>query len=497
MGRWQRVDGDRKPARGASRRRRAVVPLIVMVSVLLSACSGPSSTGPKAASDLRRLPTVTDVSPNSGPTTGGTMVTITGAGFNSTTKVTFGSVPAATFHVVSGTEVRTISPAQSASIQTVSVTTSIGTSTLGPTNDQFTYDAPAPVVTSVAPGFGPDAGGTLVTITGSGFIGTGRVRFGTVPVTRFSVVSDTVVTAVTPAQPPGPHPVYVTTAGGTNDPVATAIDFRSLAPVPVITAVTPASGPTTGGTTVTITGTGFSGATKVAFGAVLSGHFTVMSDTEISAVSPAEVRGSRPVWVVTRVGRNSATLGSVFTYFIASASAPAVTAVTPSSGPTSGGTTVTITGTGFSGATKVAFGALRATSFTVVSATQITAVTPAQPSGVRPVLVTTALGGTSASGGPPDAFSYIAPTPRLLSVSPQSGPVSGGTTVTIAGTGFTGTTKVAFGAAAAGSLTVVSDTKITAVTPAEPAGTRVVYVTTADGGNSPSAGPSDDFTYGS
>jgi len=489
------MDGDRKLGTGTSRRRRTAVLLLVVVSALLSACSGPSSIGPKPASDRRPLPNVTSVLPNSGPTTGGTNVTITGSAFTGTTKVSFGSVAASSFHVVSGNEVTAISPPQSTSIQTVSVTTPEGTSAPEPTNDQFTYDAPTPVVTSVAPASGPDAGGTLVTITGSGFIGTGKVRFGTAVAARFTVVSDTVVTAVTPAQLPGPHPVYVTTAGGTNIAGAALSEFRALAPVAVTTAVTPASGPTTGGTTVTITGTGFSGATRVAFGAVAATSFTVVSNTEITAVTPAEVRGTRPVYVITPGGRSSAgTSGTAFTFV---ASAPSVTAVTPSSGPTGGGTTVTITGSGFSGATKVAFGAVRATSFTVVSNTEITAVTPVQPAGVRPVLVTTTLGGTNAALGPPDSFSYIAPIPSVASVSPQSGPVSGGTTVTITGTGFTGTTKVAFGAVAAVSFAVVSDTEITAVTPAQPAGTRVVHVTTAGGVTSPSAGPSDEFTYGS
>src|ERR1019366_7947378 len=63
--------------------------------------------------------------------------------------------------------------------------------------------------------------------------------------------------------------------------------------------------------------------------------------------------------------------------------APAVTSISPSSGPTTGGTTVTITGTNFTGATKVGFGAVAATSFTVVSSTEITAVSPAQAAGTR------------------------------------------------------------------------------------------------------------------
>jgi hypothetical protein len=70
---------------------------------------------------------------------------------------------------------------------------------------------------------------------------------------------------------------------------------------------------------------------------------------------------------------------------------------------------------------------------------------------------------------------------------------AGGTTVTITGTGFTGTTKVLFGAVAATSYTVVSSTKITAVSPAQAAGTHNIYVTTP--GGTSAAVAADDFTY--
>ena len=62
---------------------------------------------------------------------------------------------------------------------------------------------------------------------------------------------------------------------------------------------------------------------------------------------------------------------------------------------------MTITGTDFSGVTKVAFGAVPATNFSVVSTTEITAVTPAQAAGTRPVLVTTHLRGNESAGGRP------------------------------------------------------------------------------------------------
>src|SRR5215831_13944634 len=82
---------------------------------------------------------------------------------------------------------------------------------------------------------------------------------------------------------------------------------------------------------------------------------------------------------------------------------PTVTNVNPNTGPTSGGTSVTITGTNFSDATAVSFRSNAAGSFTVNSATQITATSPAGV-GTVDVTVTTA-GGTSAiSSG--DRFTY-------------------------------------------------------------------------------------------
>jgi hypothetical protein len=85
--------------------------------------------------------------------------------------------------------------------------------------------------------------------------------------------------------------------------------------------------------------------------------------------------------------------------------APALTAVSPTSGPLAGGTTVTITGSGFTGATAVNFGSTPASSFTVNSDSQITATSPAA-AGVGPVDVTvTTPDGTSATGAA-DQYTY-------------------------------------------------------------------------------------------
>jgi hypothetical protein len=83
---------------------------------------------------------------------------------------------------------------------------------------------------------------------------------------------------------------------------------------------------------------------------------------------------------------------------------PTVTAISPTSGPTSGGTTVTVTGTNFTGATKVLFGGVPATSFTVVSATEIKAVSPAQAAAVDGIYVTAPEGTSSPVDA--DHFTY-------------------------------------------------------------------------------------------
>jgi hypothetical protein len=89
---------------------------------------------------------------------------------------------------------------------------------------------------------------------------------------------------------------------------------------------------------------------------------------------------------------------------------PAVTSVTPSTGPPIGGNTVTITGTGFTGATSVTFGGVAAMSFTVVSDTTITVVVPSgSTSGAVSVIVTTGVGSNAANS----LYSYAIPTPTL------------------------------------------------------------------------------------
>ncbi|MDH6628971.1 hypothetical protein M2271_006806, partial [Streptomyces sp. LBL] len=209
---------------------------------------------------------------------------------------------------------------------------------------------------------------------------------------------------------------------------------------PVVASVSPSAGPASGGTTVTVTGTGFTGVALVRFGGKPVTSYTVDSSTQITAVSPS---GTGSVYVLVTTNQGTSIPQVLFTYV----PAPSLTGLTPAQGPVSGGTTVTLTGTGFTGATAVSFGGVAATSFTVNSATQITAVTPPHTAGTAAVTVT-APGGTSNAL----TFTYLG-FPSVTGLSPTQGPVSGGTTVTLTGTGFTGATAVSFGGVAATSFT--------------------------------------------
>jgi hypothetical protein len=152
-----------------------------------------------------------------------------------------------------------------------------------------------------------------------------------------------------------------------------------------------------------------------------------------------------------------------------------ITKVKPAQGPGGGGTAVTIKGTNLTGTKYVFFGSTPAKAVTVVSSTEITTTAPAGSGtvAVEPVSASGEVGASSAT------YTYAAPT--LTGDSPAKGSAHGGTTVTLTGTNLTGTSSVEFGSSAATSFTVVSNTEVKAVSPAEGAGTVPVTVSTPAG----------------
>jgi hypothetical protein len=203
-----------------------------------------------------------------------------------------------------------------------------------------------------------------------------------------------------------------------------AVVLTALGATPAVTRVSPATGPTTGGTLVTITGTSFTGATAVDFGTTAATNITVVNSSEITAASPAGA-GVVDVSVTTPAGKSAISPADQFTYV----AVPTVTGVSPNSGPTVGGSLVTITGTNLLDATAVDFGTTAVTSFSSDTASQIIVLSPAGTGTVDVTVVTPA--GTSATSSA-DRFSYVSSQslPTKLSAVSGSGTVGGTATLT-------------------------------------------------------------------
>ena len=241
-----------------------------------------------------------------------------------------------------------------------------------------------------------------------------------------------------------------------------------------VTQVDPNTGSSAGGTTVTITGTNFVDVSAVKFGSTAAQSFTTISETSIEAVSPSGTPGdSVHVIVTTSGGTSEETDSDLFTYNLLPCT---VTGLSPTNGPFTGGTTVTITGTNFIDVTAVHFGSTSAASFTRLSETSIEAVAPSGTPGDSVHVTVTASSHTSEETEN-DLYTFI--PCAITSISPNQGSSGGGTTVTITGTSFIGVTGVYFGSVPAQSFTTLSSTSIAAIAPAGTPSTSVDITVTA------------------
>jgi Tol biopolymer transport system component len=273
----------------------------------------------------------------------------------------------------------------------------------------------------------------------------------------------------------------VNSDGSGNTRISDAFDTVHMAaphwapgePTPMAQSMNPTTGPTAGGTNVTITGVNFGGpGTSVTFGGV-EGTVTGGSATTLSVTTPQHPAGQVLVEVVNPDGQSS-TLPTGFIF----RDGLSIDRVTPSSGPSIGGTTVTIEGSGFGGpGTTATFGGANA-EVTSGSATSLTVVTPAHPGGAVDVEVRNPDGQVATL---PNGFTYVAVAPRIDRVQPNTGVPDGGTAVTIFGANFGGLgTTLEFG----GERAIISggnDTTLHVFTPPHGPGVVDVLVTNPDG----------------
>ncbi|CAM9091873.1 unnamed protein product, partial [Phaeothamnion confervicola] len=476
---------------------------------------------------------VAAVVPSAGPLTGGTEVIVYGDGFafSPLLRVRFGRAEvAATF--VSATELRCRAPSALAAarsgIAAVAVTVAVSVNGIdfsavitGGSNVTYRFLS-APTVTSSAPAYGPVAGGTIVTLFGSGFSPTaqdgsqalclfrsvagsakraqgGSADGGNVSVSvSATVVSDSELRCIAPPAA-APSVFRLTAAPNGEDAASGSAAFRYVAPT-IATAVMPTSGPVSGGTSVVIVGADFPD--LAALGCRFHFYIGGGGDGGLSGAAAVDVAARwlsaelmhcmAPVALAVGAAAVSVTLDGEalggdtvaaalpFMYFVA----PAVTSVSPRGGGVEGGNEVTIRGAGFALTAHLAvrFGHVVVPA-TFIGPGELRCVAPPAPRGEVTVSVTLngvdftvadGNGGDSSSdsGGGVVIYMYRRAA-QLVSVLPTVGPMTGGTAVVIAGAGFSeadgGITcrfwMTAAAAAVSTAATAISDTELRCITP--------------------------------
>jgi len=326
----------------------------------------------------------------------------------------------------------------------------------------------------ISPDHGPIGGGTHVTITGTNFNHDG----GSIVVSIGGTIADSVmvnsttITAVTPVHTAGAQDIIIRNGDGG---AVTALAAYTYIGPPGFDTILPVSGSTLGGTPVTITGTNFIDGSlfNVTIGGVKAANIVRVSTTSITATTPPGIAGSQVVNITNGDGQFN--ISGRFTYV----TPPAFGTISPTYGPIAGGTTITITGSGFIDGTSfdVSIGGNHTAKISVNSTT-IIATTPAGIAGSQVVNITNGDGQFNNSG----RFTYMGPM-SVSGISPAYGPITGGTAVTITGSGFVPgpSLHVTIGRATATNPVRNDATNITAVTSSGTAGAQDVAVTNGDG----------------
>ncbi len=395
-------------------------------------------------------PSLYGASPGSGPASGGTPVTLQGAYFLPGVAVSFGGAPATALTLDSPSQLSVVAPAHAPGYVDIVVTNPDGQAD---TLAGFYRYVAAPSVASVAPASGPAAGGTSVTLTGAGFDYTTNVQIGGAT-TDVTFLSATTMVARTKAHAAGAVDVIVTNGDGQSGSLEGGFTFLGAGgsggagaggsgaggsgaggsgaggsagggtagtgggqagggqagggqagggeplPAPELYAVGPQSGVARGGATVVLYGMYFAPGSTATFSGVPATSATLTSPTQLSVVTPAHAPGYVDVAVVNPDGQSDV-LRDIYRFV----AAPSIVSLSPATGSTEGGTSVTITGSGFDYNSAVRIGD-DASDIQLVDESTLLARTKAHAEGAVDVVVTN---GDGQSGSLEGAFTFVTP----------------------------------------------------------------------------------------
>ncbi|MBA2405407.1 MAG: IPT/TIG domain-containing protein, partial [Bdellovibrionales bacterium] len=279
---------------------------------------------------------ITSLSSTTGPTTGGTSITINGEGFTFINGVDFGSDACTSVLVVSSSKITCTIPAHAEGAVQVKVYGDANRTATA----TYTYTSTTPTISTFTPSVGPLTGGTPININGTGFLAGASVTVGGSVCTSVSILSSTSLTCLVPAKSAGSYTVVVTNLDGLSATAGTTYSYQIT---PIVNSVSPTSGVLAGGGTLTISGSNFVTGASVRIGATPCTSVNVVSSTSITCVLPLKTIGGYYSVAVINPNLRSGTLGSAYLY----RSLPTIGAVSPAFGALAGNLSITISGTGF------------------------------------------------------------------------------------------------------------------------------------------------------
>jgi hypothetical protein len=406
-------------------------------------------------------PSLINVSPRTGPERGGTRVTLRGANLIAPADVYFGEALATSVVVLDEVSIAATAPAGAVGGVTVKVVTAGGEATLP---DGFFYHKELRL-DAVSPARVPEEGGVQVTLTGTGFDADTLVYLNREPLRGVVVVDDATLTGYAPALAPGRPEIRLVNRAAE----VRRSDLLYVFATPDIAGVAPGYGPTTGRAAQELLGQGLTGATEVQVGGAVAGGLELFADDRVGFLAPALAEGAHDVAVDN--GDAQATLPGGYIAYDAANPGLALLGATPNKASSAGGDQLTVVGRGFGADAQVAVGGVRAQVLTISAHAVVIIVPAGLPVGWQDVEIITNNRSAVGTG----LFEVYDPI-EVLGVSPDRGPVEGGTAVTITGSGFVPGVEVRIADVPLVDVQVVSATELSAVTVAGASGTHDVVV---------------------
>ena len=195
---------------------------VIGTACVAVACSLIGCGGGLVIAPVSTAPSITSISPNTGPIGGGFNVAIVGNNFMAGAGVVFGGVNATSVTVLNATNMMVMAPPHPAGTVDIKVTNSDNQTATK--TQAFTYLL-APTISGVSPSSGSSNGGTAVTITGTNFQAGATVSFGGVAAPSVTVSGPTEIQTTTPAHSAATVDVTVTNPDGSMGTLSRAFTF--------------------------------------------------------------------------------------------------------------------------------------------------------------------------------------------------------------------------------------------------------------------------------